>query len=225
MIRYNSSTDQVEAWDVTDSEFKALGVPSFTVIASESFDGDGSTTAFTLGSDQTTQSCIVSINGVVQLPTSAYAVSGNAMTFTEAPESGDKIEVRQITTTSTVASLANGAGNVTIECADTQVEITGDVVVTGNLTFSGQNFLGQYNHSNVYVVTSSNATNNTGSTLALTAGTLGFDLTQASYYQVFLNRQLLRPAEITVNLTNGTITFASDTVAENDEIEAVFLAT
>ena len=225
MIRYNSSTDQVEGWDVSEGQFKALGVPAFTTIASETFDGDGSTTVFTLGSDQTTQSCIVSINGVVQLPTTAYAVSGNAMTFTEAPESGDKIEVRQITTTTTVASLSNGDQSVTIECADSQVEITGDVVVTGNLTFSGQNFLGQYNHSNVYVVSSTNATNNTGSTLALTAGTLGFDLTQASYYQVFLNRQLLRPAEITVNLTNGTITFASDTLAENDEIEAVFLAT
>jgi len=225
MIRYNSSTDQVEAWDVTEATFKQLGVPSFTVIASEAFDGDGSTTVFTLSDDQTTQSCIVSINGVVQLPTSAYAVSGNAMTFTEAPETGDKIEVRKLTTTSTVASLSNGDQSVTIECADSQVEITGDVVVTGNLTFSGQNFLGQYNHSNVYVVTSGNETTNTGSTLALTAATLGFDLTQASYYQVFMNRQLLRPDEITVNLTNGTITFASDTVAENDEIEAVFLAT
>ena len=225
MIRYNSSTDQVEGWDVSEGQFKALGVPAFTTIASESFNGDGSTTGFTLGSDQTTASCIVSINGVVQLPTSAYSVTGNALTFTEAPETGDTIEVRQITTTTTVASLSNGDQSVTIECGDSQVDITGDVVVTGNLTFSGQNFLGQYNHSNVYVVTSGNETTNTGSTLALTAATLGFDLTQASYYQVFMNRQLLRPDEITVNLTNGTITFASDTVAENDEIEAVFLAT
>ena len=225
MVRYNSSTDQVEYYDVTEATFKPMGVPAFTVIASETFSGDGSTTGFTLGSDQTTQSCIISINGVVQLPTTAYAVSGNALTFTEAPESGDTIEVRQITTTTTVASLSNGDQSVTIECGDSQVDITGDVVVTGNLTFSGQNFLGQYNHSNVYVASSSDATNNTGSTLAITAGTLGFNLTQASYYQVFLNRQLLRPDEITVNLTNGTITFASDTLAANDEIEAVFLAT
>ena len=490
MIRYNSSTDQVEGWDVSEEQFKALGVPAFTVIASESFDGDGSTTAFTLGSDQTTQSCIVSINGVVQLPTSAYSVTGNAMTFTEAPESGDKIEVRQLTTTTSVTTLSNGDNSVLIETENTQASVTGNLVVTGSIsatggfsgldatkiesgtskveiptasgnievtgdmiptidsdgstgyslgspsaawkdvyvssgslyvngqkvlqddsgtivvsadanqnisiqtsgsgdveleatgtgsvqvksnmtitageailssdgnavtmtggvkagnvqvsgdtitqTVSGRNLelqasgggivsvaddltvtgnltvngttttvdtqnlvvedplivvaknvtgtpaydagilvergsstntafiwdesadewavtntsedgttagnvtitsygnlkvnnlaltgtVGNYLHSNVYVATSSDETNNTGSTHDITAATLGFDITGSSYYQIFLNRLLLRPTEVTANLANGTLTFAANTVAEGDEIEAVVL--
>jgi len=126
MIRYNSTTDQYEAYDVSEAQFKALGVPAFTTIASQTFNGDGTTTVFTLSSDQTTQSCIVSINGVVQLPTSAYAVSGNAMTFTEAPESGDTIEVRQITTTTTISGLANGDGTVSIDVTDSGSISTGN---------------------------------------------------------------------------------------------------
>ena len=41
---------------------------------------------------------------MVQLPTDAYAVSGTTMTFTEAPATGDKVEVRKITTTSTITN-------------------------------------------------------------------------------------------------------------------------
>ena len=60
---------------------------------------------------QLLHSVIVSINGTVQTPTTAYAVSGTTLTFTEAPLSGDVIEVRQITATTTVTSLTNGIGN------------------------------------------------------------------------------------------------------------------
>ena len=67
--------------------------------------------AFTLNATATTASVIVSINGTVQTPTTAYAVSGTTLTFIEAPASGDAIEVRQITATTTVTSLTNGTGN------------------------------------------------------------------------------------------------------------------
>jgi hypothetical protein len=111
----------------------------FTVIADEQFAGDGSTVAFTLGSTQTTNSCIVSINGVVQIPTLAYAVAGTdptcVLTFTEAPASGDVIDVRQITTTTSVTSIANSSGNAVISVSDTaaQVNVTGDLSVSGTI--------------------------------------------------------------------------------------------
>ena len=77
-------------------------------------------------------------------------------------------------------------------------------------------------HSGVYVVTTADDTGNTGSSHAITAATLGFDLSGKEFYQVFLNRQLLRPTEYTVNGSNGTvITFSSDVIATDDEIEAV----
>jgi hypothetical protein len=102
MIRFNSTLDQFEFYD--SNSWTTAG-SEFTVIASETFNGDNSTVAFTLASSQTTASCIVSINGVVQLPTTAYGVSGTTLTFTEAPLSGDVIEVREITTTSTITQL------------------------------------------------------------------------------------------------------------------------
>ena len=130
MVRYNSSTDQVEYYDVSEERFKPMGVPEFTVIQSEVFDGDDATVTFTLSSSQTTQSCIVAINGVVQLPTSAYAVSGTTLTFTEAPATGDKIEVRELTTTTTVAALTNGNQSIAIETLNDQIAVTGDMIPT-----------------------------------------------------------------------------------------------
>jgi hypothetical protein len=41
----------------------------------------------------------------------AYNVSGTTITFTEAPEVGDAIEVRFISVTTTITSLTNGTGN------------------------------------------------------------------------------------------------------------------
>jgi filamentous hemagglutinin len=135
MMRFNSTTNSVEVYD--NSAWTAVGVPVFTVIDDQQFNGDGSTVAFTINSDQTTNSCIVSINGVVQIPTIAYSVSGTTLTFTEAPESGDIIDVRQLTTTTTVVSISNSSGNAIVQVDDTtnNVSITGDLVPTANVTY------------------------------------------------------------------------------------------
>ena len=137
MVRFNTTNNNMELYD--NSAWTAVGVPSFTVIADEQFNGDGSTVAFTLGSTQTTNSCIVSINGVVQIPTSAYSVSGTdptcVLTFTEAPANGDLIDVREITTTTTVTSISNSSGNAVVAASATaaQVNVTGDLSVSGTI--------------------------------------------------------------------------------------------
>ena len=126
MIRFNTSID---AFEFYDSAAWTTAGSDFTVIATQTFSGDNSTVAFTLSEAQTTASCIVSINGVVQLPTTAYAVSSTTLTFTEAPLAGDVIEVRKITTTTTITSLANGDSTAIIEAVDSAavVRITGDL--------------------------------------------------------------------------------------------------
>ena len=126
MIRFNTTLDSFEFYD--SNSWTTAGA-DFTVIATQTFNGDNSTVAFTLSEAQTTASCIVSINGVVQLPTTAYAVSGTTLTFTEAPLSGDVIEVRKITTTSTITYIANASVTASIEALDGQaiVEIVGDL--------------------------------------------------------------------------------------------------
>ena len=134
MIRFNTTLDSLEFYDA-DSWVSAGTV--FTVIDSEVFNGDGSTVAYTLGTSQTTDSCIVSINGVLQIPVLAYSVTGNVLTFTEAPLVSDTIEVREITTTTTVKGISNANGNAAVEVVDTDndVRITGDLIPTANVTF------------------------------------------------------------------------------------------
>jgi filamentous hemagglutinin len=140
MLRFNTTADALEVYD--NAQWTTVGVPSFTVIADEQFNGDGTTVAFTLGSSQTTASCIVSINGVVQIPTIAYSVSGTTLTFTEAPEPGDIIDVREITTTTSVTSISNLSGNAAVGVSDTtnDVSVTGDLVVAGSV--SASSFIG-----------------------------------------------------------------------------------
>jgi len=133
MIRFNSTLDQFEFYD---SDSWTTAGSDFTVIASETFSGDNSTTAFTLGSTQTTASCIVSINGVVQEPTTAYAVSGTTLTFTEAPLAGDTIEVREITTTSTILALESDDTTSSVTTQDGgDVAIKGNIIPTANATY------------------------------------------------------------------------------------------
>ena len=107
-LRFNSATTSTEVYN--GSAWVNVGQDT-TTITSQAFAGDNSTVAFTLNATATTTSVIVTINGTVQTPTTAYAVSGTTLTFTEAPASGDAIEVRQITATTTVTSLTNGTGN------------------------------------------------------------------------------------------------------------------
>jgi hypothetical protein len=108
-LRFNSSNTALEVYN--GSGWVNVGDDS-AVITSQSFNGDNSTVAFTLGASATTASVIVSINGTVQAPTTAYAVSGTTLTFTEAPASGDAIEVRRISSITTVSEISNGLGDV-----------------------------------------------------------------------------------------------------------------
>jgi hypothetical protein len=109
MIRFNTSNAQLEYYD--GATWQNTGT-DFTVISSETFDGDDSTTIFTLAAAATTQSVIVSLNGVLQIPTIAYSVSSTTLTFTSAPATGDKIEVRRLSTTAAVSTLESSNGYV-----------------------------------------------------------------------------------------------------------------
>jgi len=110
MFRYNTTLGAIE-WYTGATWTSASS--SFTVITDEQYNGDGSTVNFTLGAATTTASTIVSINGVMQVPTLAYSITGagaNVLTFTEAPASGDVIDVRRLTTTQTLAGITGPNG-------------------------------------------------------------------------------------------------------------------
>jgi hypothetical protein len=63
-------------------------------VTNQTFSGDGSNTVFALDRETTTAAALVAINGVVQLPVTAYTVTGNTITFAQPPTITDTIDVR-----------------------------------------------------------------------------------------------------------------------------------
>jgi hypothetical protein len=133
MLRYNTSVDSVEQYST--SGWNTVGTPAFTVVTDNQFNGDGSTVAFTLSQAATTAGSIIAINGVQQIPTTAYAISGTTLTFTEAPATGDVIDVRMFIITTSVTSISNASGNAVVAPSETSavVNVTGDLSVSGSI--------------------------------------------------------------------------------------------
>ena len=124
MIRFNTTLTSLEfydggAWQGTGSTFTVINAAIFSLqVGNPSGNVDGINANFTLPvTSASTNGTIISINGVVQIPTTAYSISGNVVTFTEAPAIGDVIDVRALTTTSQVTTLAsdNGLNQVIVD--------------------------------------------------------------------------------------------------------------
>lgn len=115
-FRYNSTETKLEYYNGTD--WVLLEGSNYALVTSDSFTGDGSTTAFTLSTSATTNGTIVNINGALQQPTTAYSVSGTTITMVEAPHVDDVLEVRIFSTAlSSAQTLIRDADN------DTQVRV------------------------------------------------------------------------------------------------------
>jgi hypothetical protein len=84
------------------------------IATTKTFTGDGSTNTFTIDSGYTTDSVLVSINGILVNPTVDYTVSGTTLTFVVTPILNDEISVRQLkgdgTQGATGLQGASGAG-------------------------------------------------------------------------------------------------------------------
>jgi hypothetical protein len=125
MFRYNSTAAAVEWY--TGTQWVSAGT-TFTVITDQQISADGVNATFGLSQSSATASAIVSINGVLQLPTVAYSISGSSITFTEIPQTGDVIDIRYITTTTTVANILSPNGLMGISTDNNGVYInTGSV--------------------------------------------------------------------------------------------------
>ena len=124
-----------------------IGTPAvdrFTASKAASvYSGNGSTVAFTLehavGSDE---DILVSVDGVIQEPSVAYAVSvGTTLTFTAAPSSnsGNNIFVYYLfRTLGTVAHPATSALSATTGTFSSNATVAGTLGVTGAATFTAQ---------------------------------------------------------------------------------------
>ena len=104
-FRYNTTTGAFEGY--TDS-WGDIGGSGATNISTNEFTGNGSTTAFTLSADPSTENNTqVYIDGVYQ-EKGTYAVSGTTLTFSTAPPNGTSIEVMAFTASS-VGVVADGS--------------------------------------------------------------------------------------------------------------------
>lgn len=117
-IRWNTNLGIVEVYD--GAEWEGVG-EDLAVISDQTITGDGSTVQFALDQNTTANAIIVSTNGVVQKPGTAYTVTGNLITFSEAPISTDIIDVRFIAELSVVNAITNDSGVNSIEVDDSGV--------------------------------------------------------------------------------------------------------
>ena len=116
-FRYNTTTGAFEGY--TDS-WGDIGGSGATNVSLNEFSGNGSTTAFTLSADPSTENNTqVYIDGVYQ-EKGTYAVSGTTLTFSTAPPNGTSIEVMAFSASSvgvvadgsiTTAKLENSSGS------------------------------------------------------------------------------------------------------------------
>jgi hypothetical protein len=230
LLRFSTTNNNLEFYDGTDW---LVAGSEFTIITTNAFNGDGSTVAFTLSSTSTTSATIVMVNGVVQIPVTAYSVSGTTLTFTEAPATGDVIDARVLITTATVSSVASGNGynqfsvdtapyanitagtssatvRVSVDGVNGKVTFTNDVVINGSLTVLGDS------NGNI------NIGNETGDRLQLRGKTV-YDQTAINVPNTNLKEldsfsvSAFTTARYTVQVVNGGGVSAAELLVSHDD--------
>lgn len=133
------------------------------------FNGDGSTTAFTLSRQVASVAQVqVVVSNVEQQPGTAFSVSGNTITFTSAPLSGSNNIYVYYTSTITQV-IAPTDGSVTTASIGPGVTLTNPTLTTPTLNTATLNNPTVTNYVESVVVI---GTVTTASTLALTNGTV-----------------------------------------------------
>jgi len=148
--------------------------PTSVAFLTDTFNGNGSTTAFTLSAAPATSSSIlVAVSGVLQDP-STYSTTGTTLNFSAAPPSG--------TGNISVRFLGIPASGVTTTAYRTQTEFT---ATAGQTTFSVPSYTVGYIdvYRNGVLLGSADFTATNGTTVVLTAGASAGDLIETvSFY-------------------------------------------
>lgn len=140
MLRYNTLISDIEFFN---GNYWAAPITQFTLSVANAQPGTGSQTVFDLPiANATTAGTIISINGIVQQPVTAYSISGNLVTFTEAPSPEDVIDFRIFTTTSTLTGITDVYGTTGIYldqvAGDKTIEFKNNAQTTLTLAANGQ---------------------------------------------------------------------------------------
>ena len=178
-------------------------LPTNVAFVTDSFNGDGTTTAFTMSvAPASTSSILVAVTGVLQSP-STYSVSGTTLTFSSAPPTGTgNISVRY---------LGIPASGVTTTAYRTVTEFT---ATAGQTTFSVPSYTVGYIdvYRNGSKLGSADYTATTGTTVVLVSGCSAGDLVQTVSFYV---SSVLNAIPATAGAVNSTyITDAAVTTAK-----------
>ena len=112
----------------TDLEAAALGGDV------RSYNGDGSTVAYTVSSGADVENVLVFVNGVYQRPTTDYTVSSTTLTFGTAPANGDAITIKELVESVNSISFTDDTSTVTTLNAGETLKIAGGNNVTTSIS-------------------------------------------------------------------------------------------
>jgi hypothetical protein len=121
-LRFNTDRDAIEYWTGTQWE-----IPGESYISSEIINPDGAGNTFVMTQASSADAMLVSINGTIQQPYTAYNVSGYNIIFTEVPEATDRIEIRHIAIGSGVTVTSLVLGNISVSLDTANVNVVGNL--------------------------------------------------------------------------------------------------
>ena len=154
---------------------RASSVLSVTFITSsmgvEYFTGNNSSSQFTLTNGQTVlhnYDVLISLDGLIQKPTTDYSITGSILNFTVPPPINTDVEVRYLSPqTFTLITGSGGGGG-----SGAGFPFSGSAVITGSLlvtSYISGSFTGSLLGTSSYALTASNANNTVSSSYTFTA--------------------------------------------------------
>jgi len=129
VTRFNTITNSIETWDGADWVTSGNSITPGTIV-DQQITPDGVSNSYLLVQPSTAAGILVAINGVNQVPTLSYTVTGNTITFSQIPMSSDIIDIRFITYLTSISSLSNSSGNSVV-----------NITPSGNIQFTTANNL------------------------------------------------------------------------------------
>ena len=138
-LRLNSTLGQLEIYNSGSWQVVGSGTTGNTTVTDQQITPDGTNTVYTLNQVATAPSIMVAINGVTQTPTEGYTVTGNVITFSEAPLVSDAIDIRFLTAaTATPGVLYNSGANSSVQVNDVpEISFTVNNTVRTKITANG----------------------------------------------------------------------------------------
>ena len=193
---------------------RASSVLSVTFITSsmgvEYFTGNNSSSQFTLTNGQTVlhnYDVLISLDGLIQKPTTDYSITGSILNFTVPPPINTDVEVRYLSPqTFTLITGSGGGGG-----SGAGFPFSGSAVITGSLlvtNYISGSFTGSLLGTSSYALTASNANNTVSSSYSLTSS-YTFTALTSSYALTALSSSYAFTASNANNALSSSYTLSS----------------